>query len=313
MISTFKLCLFMTFTGFLMRSQTLALEDRQLRVQREAGQPAFKFENGVVVTRHNGTAKISRWSESGAPLPVIDSSIAGVSKLVTNDVAVSTTGAVGVAATAASAENRLTSVLIWISPEGKILKVVEVPTFGIRKITFASDGTLWAVGREYDSNWNDVADYPVIRQYDQASRLIKSVLPRSTFVNSGLAPHMDCHVISSGDRIGFLSMSKHEWIEISLDGNILGRWTIPALSKGQALTSVAFGTKSGEPWVSIQVSDPANRSSGLYRLDPQKGIFVEVDTSSFKHPSHPITMLGLQEPHRYAVRLEDSVRWVTVN
>jgi hypothetical protein len=290
-------------------------DSKQIQMVRYAGQPAPRFANGMLVARHTpsiSTSRISRWDTSGRQLPDVNISMPNVARTIVSDAAVHPKSGIVLALTAVSENNRGAPLLLWADQSGKVVRAVETSPFAANRIVFSEDGTLWTFGREFDAGLRDVPEYNVIRRYDQTGKLIGSTLPRSSFAGK-MAPHITSHLVSSGNKVGILSLTKGEWIELDLQGKLLGRWKINP-RPGELVTGVALG-RPGQPWMSVQWGGKGSSPMrfGLCRLDPTSGDFVELDSSSLpKSPSTGITVLDSEGENRIVLRIGDAVQKFTV-
>jgi hypothetical protein len=248
---------------------------------------------------------------AGGPLREVPVTVSSVARTKLNDVAVSPSGVVCVTTTLVSADNRTTSAIFWIDKAGNIDKIVETAPFAASALAFADDGTLWAMGREYDADKRDKADCDVLRQYDPMGRLMRSALPKSSL--SGRLS-LGATLVAGQGRVGVLTQS--EWVELSSSGAVLGRWPIRTLARKEQITGVAMGS-SGQPWISIQTNVAPGAAetagSGIFRLEPDSGNTIEVDSSAVRQSNQGIRLMNSETLGRLIVRVGSSIIWVDVN
>jgi hypothetical protein len=204
--------------------------------------PMPKFAFDTVLYRSvgsRGEALVSRTDRDGAARGDIALALPGVARIILNDAAVSPSGLVCMAATLVASDNRTTSEFAWADNTGRVQKLVETAPFAARSIAFADEGTLWAMGREYETDRKDKAEYAILRQYDVRGQLVQSVLPRSSFADK-VAPHQVSTLVAGQGRVGLLTPS--EWVELSSStGQVLGRWRFRERPKEDLITGVAIG------------------------------------------------------------------------
>ncbi|MGH9612478.1 MAG: hypothetical protein ACRD4P_05300 [Bryobacteraceae bacterium] len=208
-------------------------------------------------------------------------SIPGVDRLLVRDLAASANSTVAAAVSAMNSAGQVAAAIVWIDPAGRILKVVRTSPFGSYHIAFTSDGHLWAVGRVYDSRFEEVSSYDVVRQYDANGDSVRTALPRTTFAIKR-PPASSSFLIASPDRVGFYSIAAAEFIELSLSGDVIGRWPLAPLPVDIRITGAAL-TTTNDVFLSAQrLQTVANSPQSalpnrlLYRLDVLSGALIPV-------------------------------------
>ena len=137
---------------------------------------------------------------------------------------------------------------------------------------------LWAFGWQRDAENNIMEDdepYMVVRRFSSDRKEAGSFLPRSLFAGK-LSPFAGSRglwrVQAAKDRIGGLAhpnadQHQREWVELDLDGNLIGRWPIdPDVHGGYAYT------RSGR----LFVRDA--RVGRMFHLDRDLRTWVPVDS-----------------------------------
>jgi hypothetical protein len=115
--------------------------------------------------------------------------------------------------------------------------LVPLPSLGPSRIAFAGDGTLWALVREHDSTFNELAEYDFLRHYDASGKFLGSAIPRSS-VKSASIPTSTASISASNDTIGVYFDRAGVWLELGYDGSVKGRSQVPGIqmSSGQKVT-----------------------------------------------------------------------------
>jgi hypothetical protein len=206
---------------------------------------------------------------------------------------------------------------VWTTISGDIIRVVLTPSFAARRVVFSTDGTLWAFGRVYDSKFEEQAEYDTLRQYDAEGKLMHTALHRSSFRASKDAPSSESYLAMSCDHIGVLSVGASEWIELSLTGQVIGRWPIQIPADIRITGAVL--TSSNELFVS-QERDTSNRALTatelitLIRFDKSKTELVEVDTTGLRSSSHQGLLLLGVEGDQLVIRIKPPwlLSWVRI-
>lgn len=150
------------------------------------------------------------------------------------DIAGSTEGEVAVAGAAYTNSGTRTPFIAWVSPSGETRLAVRTSPFSPEALCFGPDGSVWALGAHYDESGLIEPERGTLQQYDRQGKLVRELLPRSSFanaVNPALGPGDPAHgpagravLMTLQDRIGILSKSAREWIEVDSAGNLIGRW-----------------------------------------------------------------------------------------
>ncbi len=156
--------------------------------------------------------------------------------------------------------------IVWISPVGQIVRFVRTFSYLVFRTTFASDGTLWTVGRKYGPDSKDEPSYDLVHHYHGNGMLIGTALSRDTFAAGALNPAYISLMTASPNRTGLYCITANEWIELSYSGEILGRCSLPAQDPDYRtmVTGIAL-TSSGDLFVSLQqapLSAPARLAKG---------------------------------------------------
>ena len=142
-------------------------------------------------------------------------------------------------------------------------------------VCVAPDGAIWSFGWQRSLIKGDMEeenDYPQVRRFSRDGQQTGAFLPRSQF-----SPSMKPFPAYGGlwmaraakDRVGSFahrSQAGHreEWVELDLEGNLIGRWPLPARPGG----GFAF-TLSGD--VYIVTPRTADRARELLRLNRDAG------------------------------------------
>ena len=249
-------------------------------------QPIPRFRNKFVVGYDRGHTRLRMWDAAGNAVLEKELNLPGAAKVAISDIAVSSEGTIAVSASAYSASGQGSAVIAWLNPRGELIRVVVTNPFAARRVAFAPDGTLWAFGRVFDENLRDAAHYSLLQRYDSDGRWIKSALPRSSFPTGGGAPYTNCFLTVTGDRIAVVSVTASEWVELSLEGEVLGRWPWK-LDPDVIFTGVAL-TPNGMLFASLE-----NENLGhLHRYDRASKSWNVVDTTQARGPREGFVVLG---------------------
>lgn len=139
----------------------------------------------------------------------------------------------------------------FLDSSAALTKTVQTGRYLAAHLAFAADHSLWTFGWQRDAadpERADRQDYLMVRKYLPGGKEAGAYLPRSLFppgLEPGGASWQASSTISvAGDRVGLWAMSgkdsEHmEWVEVDLNGNLLGRWRLDPF---YAQTRMAFTT-----------------------------------------------------------------------
>ncbi len=163
-------------------------------------------------------------------------------------------------------------------PQAVCLKIGDKSTFMARRICIETDGSLWAVGPEYGNlNRGEIPDHAVLRHYDAEGRFTHSALPRTMFGAQRHPAQARSSLRCASDRIGFFNFPSNEWLEVSRDGKLLGRWQGVKLDKDTKATGMGL-TNDGSVYASTgrfpKGSSAVN--GALFRLNKSTGQWTPI-------------------------------------
>jgi hypothetical protein len=260
-----------------------------------------RFGHGFLLAFDFDRSIIWSYDRTGKQSMEVPLTIPNASRIQIRNISAGPDGTVAVTGSASDDQGRLTPVIFWIAPSGTLTRVVRTAPFSASQIAFADDGSLWAAGRAMVYNPTSplpsevittAANFDVLRHYDAQGRLQKTALSRNTFASGAADPAMQSFLAVGKDRIGFLSVSANEYTELSLNGDVLGRWRIK--SKLPEIVGFAL-TPSGSVFVSLR---PGAYKSGkpyagppVLQLDKAAGVLQPVQLAT-DGPTVPTLLLG---------------------
>jgi hypothetical protein len=322
--------LHLAFFGFLICVPVAVADVAEIRksVSIEAGaatqpQPVPRFTGGLLVRYNADWTEIQRWDNQGRRLAAVPLAVPGVERIAPKDIAISPSGVMAVAATVLGPDRQTASIILWFSARGQLEKVVRTSPFSARRLTFASNGELWAAGRVHDGSYRELPEHDVIRRYGENGELIGSSLPRTTFApDRANHPAAECFLFTKPGGVGFLSVASREFVELALDGTVTRRTVVPPLRPEQVLSGAAY-TEGGDLIVSIHtgvtreqaaLGAGARNQSQLQRLDRNSGSFIDVDLTAVRNTEQGVSLLG-REGGSLIVRRNpgDSLLWLALH
>jgi len=133
--------------------------------------------------------------------------------------------------------------VVVLSPEGKQVRFVATGRFLPQAACFGPDDSIWVMGTQYaplrEGDSMDHVErgyYNLVRKFSSDGKPLGSFLPRSLFPK-GLSPAASLGWMrASKNRIGMMtrpgqSSNNPEWVELDLDGNLVGRWKVGAATE----------------------------------------------------------------------------------
>lgn len=285
-----KIRIFMTLvsiTALTLSGAELRTVERARTVTRElAQQPVARYQAGSLFSRDSSlsTLWIENIAENGGitekTLTLPDSF-----RVTIADVAVSFDGRVAASASATDREGRLSTFIAWLRPDGSLLRLVRTTPFGAGKISFTADGSLWASGIVKDETLRDeVPVHDVLRRYGPDGVLLGTFLPRSAISSERRHPSHDGLLVTSRERIAFVSQSARKWVVLAPDGTILGQGQLSAPENFRIF--VAAITDSGRlflagSWRGGKIPATGNYPAvPLFEVAPKTGELLLVDASA---------------------------------
>jgi hypothetical protein len=263
--------------GLLLSSVPLLGQDLWLNYSFP-GRPVPKWQNGFLLAyqTHNEPSAIFAFDRSGQMVFNKKIEIPGSGEILIRDTAASVDGRFAIAGSGTATGQFIAS----LTPSGAMAWVVKSTDFGTERILFAPDGTLWAFGHAFGPSIRrpeDVPDYPTLRQYDSQGNLVRSVLSKSTFTfKTWKLPDMRAFLLTTRDRIGIYSDSAREWVEVSFNGEVLGRWKGVDIPEHDFATGAAL-LPSGV-YVSAQYhTTPRTPVSHIFKLNKESGTWNIID------------------------------------
>jgi hypothetical protein len=261
-------------------------------------QPVARYQAGSVFSRDSSLTKI--WIDDAIRTKTIleqHLSLPDTFRVLISDVAVSYDGTIAASASATNREGQSVAVIAWLRPDGTLLRVVPTTPFGARKISFTADGSLWAGGMvKSDETLRDEAPvHDVLRRYDSEGLLVATFLPRESFLSEWPHPARYALLVTSRDRVAFVSDSAKKWAVLAADGTLLGQGTLESPENFQ--TMVGAITDSGRLFLSGQWrgNPPAGGSYPpipLFEVNQTNGKLEQVDTPEVSREGRLGHLLG---------------------
>ncbi len=241
----------------------------------------------------------------------------GAQRVSLQDVTVSPSGEFVAAGSAMDAAGAWSAWLAWLDRGGRVVKYVTLNPAAAVGVTFAPDGTLWALVRVHDDSFNDLRDYDMLRHYSAGGRLLGAALARGSFAYGGTYPAWSPCLTVTTDRVGFLSNRTDEWIEVSPEsGKLLLRWRLPSTLRagGVRIDSVAMTPDDAVYFnTSKQALRPGEKQEfGVYRLDRSTGVASQVDFSAVRSGDGWLSILGGEDGRLVAGENFERLSWISL-
>jgi hypothetical protein len=136
--------------------------------------------------------------------------------------------------------------IVVVDPSGKQTQFIDTGRWLPAHVAVTWDHSIFAMGTQFapleegDKDHVSGGDYRLIRKYSRDGKLAGEVLQRSLFP-AGLPPAETGAIRIAGERVEVLAFSgmtadRPEWLELDLDGTLLGRWQLGILAEGDPVT-----------------------------------------------------------------------------
>ena len=154
---------------------------------------------------------------------------------------------------------------------GALTKTIQTGRYIPAHVSFAEDHSLWSLGVQLDAAESERPDhdYMAVRRYRPDGRETGAYLPRSLFP-PGLEPAMggwqrSRSIAVAHDRVGLWVYSAKngnatEWVELDLNGNLLGRWPLDPFYRNTRMALTTDGH------VFVQHFDPEAETYRIHTL-----------------------------------------------
>lgn len=247
-------------------------------------QPVARYQGGAVFSRDSSHSML--WIEDAFRSKTVlekHLSLPDSFRVLISDVAVSYDGTIAASASATDREGRSCAVIAWLGPDGSLLRVVRTTPFGAGKVSFTADGSLWAAGilKSDETLREEASVYDVLRRYSAEGVLVGTYLSRLSLSSGWRHPTHGAILVTSRDRVAFVSDSAKKWAVLAADGTLLGQGTLS--SPENFRTFVGAITDSGRLFVSGQWrgNPPALGSYppiALFEVNQRTGELELIDT-----------------------------------
>ena len=242
-----------------------------------------KWENGLMLLyRHDvQPPEVSIFNNEGRMLMKAPIVIPEASRVWIEGTAVSPEGIVVVAGPAMKTDGATVGAITWLTNKGNIERVVRTSPFAARRLCFASDGTLWAVGRERSEDGTAEPPHNILRHYDKKGQSIGSFLPSTDFTQYNQEPPAeDSFLMATADKIGLYSASSRVFVELDYTGKVLGRWD--GLVSGRSFEVTGVGMlRGGSTYLSgrRKIQGPPGSAPEYFVLSKQQGTWTRLDAA----------------------------------
>jgi len=218
----------------------------------------------------------------------------------------------GTSAYVYQAASGMRSGIAILDTNGNQIRVIEMEPYEPSQVCFAPDHSLWTFGEQWKNNAPSLSDFMTFRHYLRDGKLLGSFVPRSALpdwqgggLDQVVGPVVGhWRLRASKDRIGaalFIGASKQTWVELNLDGQLLGQWTYSTLNH-EAGTPAAFdsnGKLYGERWED-------GKPAGISVFERSEGSWQPISLFSKGH------LLGA-DGVRLVFQSGDALQWIEID
>lgn len=232
-MNTRNITLVVFISAVLMPAAELQSTGKARPVTRDlALQPVARYQAGSLFSRDSSLSIL--WLEDvveGSTVFEKALTLPDSYRVMISGVAVSFDGTIAAAASATDRHGRASSAIAWLNGDGSLIRVVRTTPFGAHEVSFTADGSLWASGMEtkLDPVRKETPVHDVLRRYSPDGMLAGTYLPRLSLSTEWRHPaYHGGLLVTSRERVGFVSDSARQWAVLSADGTILGQGKISA-------------------------------------------------------------------------------------
>lgn len=244
-------------------------------------------------TSPSGFGEVAVYDRNGKHLRTIETKFEGAVKTAVYHAAAGPSGELAVAGLAVNASAAHSGFIALYDPQGRLRILKRTTPFAPQRLCYVGDGALWALGDwVVEDGKSFLADRGILVKLDREGRVVREILPAASFQRG----HQSAIIGGEGppilfcmtDRVGILLRTVRQWIEISLDGEILGMWRFEwPRSPAQADDSGSDGALGINGHKAVIGPDGevlatfVGRGVGMHmrRLDRESGAWIPVDTS----------------------------------
>jgi hypothetical protein len=264
-------------------------------------QPVARYQAGSLFARDSSLVNL--WVErvSGDRRSIqIPISFPDISGLASSDVVVSFDGTIGASAAGTDRQgSSFAGIGLW-RPDGSLIRVIRTTPFIARQISFTADGSVWAMGREtaVDGLGDESPVHDVLRRYAPDGEIKGSYLPRASLSTGWPHPSTYGLLVTSKERVGYVSEKAGKWAVLADDGAILGQGAISAPAGFRIY--VAAITDSGRLFVSGNWRGKEANSPGkhpripVFEINPETGTLEPVEMAGAFPDGESANLLGAE-------------------
>ena len=137
-----------------------------------------------------------------------------------------------------------------LDSSGNQMRLIQTQPLRPSQVCFAPDHSIWTFGDQWKNGELPAPDFMTFRHYSRDGTLLGSFVPRSALpawegmgLDQVVAPFVGLWKLRAiKDRIGaalLLGSSKQAWVELNLDGELIGQW-VYTVSKNDSVFPSAF-------------------------------------------------------------------------
>ncbi len=252
----------------ILRGATVGSVTAEVKLPANAYRAPMKYEHGYFLARDREHGMVASFDKSGKPLAQVYLNPTDGYMLQPTDGSIAPDGTIAVSAIAMDREGAIASTIVWISRDGKVIRLVRTSPYGVAHVAFDDKGHLWTIGRVHDEKFRDVPKFDVLRKYDGEGRLARTLLPNDSFPASGDKRHPahQSFLVALPNGMGVYSATRQEWVEVSNTGDVVGRWRTPEVPKDRMILGVVTAANDGGVYVNVQSVEGTPDGEGLLRL-----------------------------------------------
>ncbi|HXG35066.1 MAG TPA: hypothetical protein VNJ11_17000 [Bryobacteraceae bacterium] len=240
------------------------------------------FSEGVLVALDDSNVAVpvvKLFGRDGYLKRRVPIAIEGAARVNVYAVAHGRDGSVAATGSAYSSDGRGAVWLALTAPDGNTQRVIRTNPFVPWQIAIAPDGACWAAGYEKQADGRVSKEHLMLRRFGPSGVQTGAYWPRSLFQTRPqyLHPTNYAMMVAGPDRMGWYSNATNEYVEWSLDGQMLVRLPGPELRNNDEVNGLGF-CRDGAVYLSVSriLKRPGPGKSSVWTATPASGAWFPV-------------------------------------
>lgn len=254
-----------------------------------AAAPERRYAAGALYSVGQTMTSVSVYRLGRPPLVEFPVQLPGASAVRVQAIATAADGRFAVSAGGADPSGRLSSAIIFYTPEGAVSKIVKTWPFTAARLAFTVNGVLWAAGVTKDLTSPRLDEAPgqsVLRQYSPEGTLVGSSLARESLSTDPLQHPLHGGMMAHSNHFVAILTASHKLVVVDEAGRTVSERKLE-LPEGHRFRTVAV-TDSGRVFAHSVRSSVAS----LFEVDTRSGTLRPVSTGTALPDYQAVNLVG---------------------